>query len=190
LHGDEVWSTDLILMDPCIVDYSVEIPTRCSFVIEFIIPKFFLKARHVSSGTPVIIRSSKLYLQPLVYMPIWWTAIAKAGWGKFFPISLDNGRSPYGYINQRLQIQFRARDDERCAARNMLSLQKKLWNNKFYYKAASCWLLSKWNQTEIQLRKKFPTSYGIQFSKSNFHGHRFEPLDPIPNYLYTNSTHT
>jgi hypothetical protein len=31
----------LILMDPCIVDYSVEIPTRCSFVIEYIIPKFF-----------------------------------------------------------------------------------------------------------------------------------------------------
>jgi hypothetical protein len=27
-------------MDPCIVDYSVEIPTRCTFVIEFIIPKF------------------------------------------------------------------------------------------------------------------------------------------------------
>jgi hypothetical protein len=31
---------NLVLMDPCIVDYSVEIPTRCSFVIEFIIPKF------------------------------------------------------------------------------------------------------------------------------------------------------
>ena len=30
----------LILMDPCIVDYSVEIPTRYSFVIEFIIPIF------------------------------------------------------------------------------------------------------------------------------------------------------
>jgi len=28
-------------MDLCIVDYQVEIPTRCSFVIEFIIPKFF-----------------------------------------------------------------------------------------------------------------------------------------------------
>jgi len=27
-------------MDPCIVDDSVEIPTRFSFVIEFIIPKF------------------------------------------------------------------------------------------------------------------------------------------------------
>jgi len=39
------------------------------------------------------------------------------------PLSLDNGRSPHGYINQRLQIQFRAPDDEQCAARNMLSLQ-------------------------------------------------------------------
>jgi hypothetical protein len=31
----------LIFIDLCIVDDSVEIPTRCSFVIEFIIPKFF-----------------------------------------------------------------------------------------------------------------------------------------------------
>jgi hypothetical protein len=44
--------------------YSVEIPTRCSFVIEFIIPKL-LKAQHDSSSTLLIIRSSKLYLQPL-----------------------------------------------------------------------------------------------------------------------------
>jgi len=29
-----------------------------------------LKAQHVSSGTPLIIRSSKLYLQPLVYMHV------------------------------------------------------------------------------------------------------------------------
>jgi len=37
------------------------------------------------------------------------------------PLSnLDNGRSPHVYINQRLQIQFRAPDDERCAGRNML----------------------------------------------------------------------
>jgi hypothetical protein len=102
--------TLLILVDPCIVDYSVEIPTRSSFIIEFIIPKFFLKAQHISSGTPLIIRSSKLYLQPLVYMPIWWPVVAKAEW------------APYGHINQRLQIQFRASDNERCTARNMLSL--------------------------------------------------------------------
>jgi hypothetical protein len=67
-------------MDPCIVDDSVEIPTRRSFVIEFIIPKFI------------------------------------------FPLSLGNGRSPHGYTNQRLQVQFRAPDDEQCAVRNMLSL--------------------------------------------------------------------
>jgi hypothetical protein len=36
----ESTSLNLIFMDPCIVDYSVEIPTRCGFVIEFIIPKF------------------------------------------------------------------------------------------------------------------------------------------------------
>jgi len=40
-----------------------------------------------------------------------------------FPPSLDNNLSPHGYINQRLQIQFGAPDDERYAARNMLSLQ-------------------------------------------------------------------
>jgi len=40
------------------------------------------------------------------------------------PLSgLDKGRSPHVYINQRLQIQFRAPDDERCATRNMLSLR-------------------------------------------------------------------
>jgi hypothetical protein len=37
-------------------------------------------------------------------------------------LSLGNDRSPYEHKNQRLQIQFRAPDDERCAARNMLSL--------------------------------------------------------------------
>jgi hypothetical protein len=40
-----------------------------------------LKAQHVSSGILLIIRSSKLYLQHLVYIPIWWPAV-------------DNGRSP------------------------------------------------------------------------------------------------
>jgi len=42
--------------------------------------KVFLKAQHVLSDTPLIIRSCKLYMQPLVYMPIWWPAVAKAEW--------------------------------------------------------------------------------------------------------------
>jgi len=70
-----------------------------------------LKAQHVSSGTPFIIRSSKLYLQPLVL----YTHVVTGR----FPLSLGNDRS-HVYINQRLQIQFRAPDDERCAARNTL----------------------------------------------------------------------
>jgi hypothetical protein len=32
-----------------------------------------------------------------------------------FPLNLGNGQSPHGYINQRLQIQFRAPDDEQEA---------------------------------------------------------------------------
>jgi hypothetical protein len=56
-----------------------------------------------------------------------------------FPLSRDDGCSPHVYINQRLQIQFRAPDDERRAARNMLRLHKR-WNNKVYYKVASSWL--------------------------------------------------
>jgi hypothetical protein len=99
----------LILMDPCIVDYSVEITNKMQLCNRIYYFKGFLKAQHVSSGTPLIIRSSKLYLQPVVYMPIWWPAVG-------------NGRSPYSHINQRLQIQFKAPDDERCAARNILSL--------------------------------------------------------------------
>ena len=43
--------------------------------------------------------------------------------GTQLPLRLDNGRSPHAYVNLRLQIQFRAPDDERYAARNMLSLE-------------------------------------------------------------------
>ena len=96
--------------------------------------KVFLKARHVSSGTPIIIRSSKLYLQPLIYMSMWWPAV----------VILDNGRSPHAYVNQRLQIHLellmmRVMPLETCWAFN------ERWNNKFYYKVASCWLfLQSW----------------------------------------------
>jgi hypothetical protein len=39
-------------MDPCIVDYSVEIPTRCSFVIEFIIPEFIERLNMFRAAQP------------------------------------------------------------------------------------------------------------------------------------------
>ena len=65
----------LIFMDPCIVDDSVEIPTRCSFVIDLLFQSL-LNAQHVSGGTQLIIRSSKMCLQSLVYIPMWWPAVA------------------------------------------------------------------------------------------------------------------
>jgi len=95
----------LILMDPCIVDDSVEISTRCSFVIEFIIRKFIERS---TSGALNCVCS------------LWF--IYTYG-DQSLPLSLGDGRSPHVYINQRLQMQFRAPDDERYAARNMLNLQ-------------------------------------------------------------------
>ena len=87
-----------------------------------------MKAQHVSSGTPLIIRSSKLYLQPLVHIPMWWPAV----------VSLDNGRSPHGYINQRLQIQFRVLMMSGVPLETCWAFSK-LWNNKFYYKTVYFW---------------------------------------------------
>jgi hypothetical protein len=101
-------------MDPCIVDDSVEIPTRCSFVIEFIIPKFIEGStcfeRHTAhqSGTLNCVCS------------LWF--IYPCGDQLLPRLSLGNSWSPREYINQRLQTQFRAPDDERCAAQNMLNL--------------------------------------------------------------------
>jgi len=65
-----------------------------------------MKVQHVSRDTPLITRSSKLYLQPLVYIPMWWPAVVKAEWEK------------------RTQTS---------------GLTIKFGNNKFYYKAESCW---------------------------------------------------
>ena len=113
----------LILMDSCIVDYWVEIPTRCSFVIEFIIPTFFwrlnmFRTAHRSSSGALNCICSLWFICP------YGDRLLPRLNGHECPLNLGNGRSPYGHINQRLQIQFRAPDDERCAARNMLSLQK------------------------------------------------------------------
>jgi len=74
----------------------------------------FRAAYRSSSGAPN-------YLQPLIYIHMWWPAVVK--FECYFPLKLDNGRSAHVYVNQRLQIQFGGLDDERYAARNMLSFQ-------------------------------------------------------------------
>jgi hypothetical protein len=111
-------------MDQCIIDYSSEIPTRCSFVIEFIIPKFIEGSscfeRHTAHHQELQteLAASGLYAHMV-------TDRCQGLVGNF-PVSFGNGRSPHVYVNQRLQMQSGAPDDERCAARNMVSLKKTL----------------------------------------------------------------
>jgi len=73
-------------------------------------------------------RAYQLQKQPLVYRRNVVVAVLLVVVGPLFAASglhthVVTGRSPHVYINPRLQTQFRAPDDERYAARNMLSLQ-------------------------------------------------------------------
>jgi hypothetical protein len=72
-------------MDLCIVDDSVEIPTRCSFVIEFIIPKF-IEGSACFERQPLIIRSSKLYFTASgLYTHVVTGRCLDNVWGKLVP---------------------------------------------------------------------------------------------------------
>jgi hypothetical protein len=60
---------------------SVEITKKMQLCNRIYYSKILLKAQHVSSGIPLIIRSSsKMYLQPLVYIHMLWPAVIQAGW--------------------------------------------------------------------------------------------------------------
>ena len=74
-----------------------------------------LKSQHVLSGIPLIISSSKLYLHPLVCIPMWWPAVVKS----------ETWLRPVTTCACKPQAAntVRAPDDERYAARNMLSCQ-------------------------------------------------------------------
>jgi len=66
---------------------------------------------------------------------MWWPAVVRSEW----ELRLGCGRSPHAYVNHRLQIELElmmmsGMSFETCWAFN------EQWNNKFYYKVASCWL--------------------------------------------------
>ena len=109
--------------------------------MEFIIPQYIKSStcveRYVAHH-----QEPQLYLKPLVYIRMWWSPVVWVGTGLVVtaPLRLDYGRSPHAYVNQRLQIQLGllVMSDiplETCWA------FKVLWNNKFRYQVASCWLL-------------------------------------------------
>jgi hypothetical protein len=56
-----------------------------------------------------------------------------------FPLRLDYGQSPNAYVNQRLQIQLELLMMSGMPLETYWAFKKR-WNNKFYYKVASCWL--------------------------------------------------
>ena len=85
-------------------------------VIEFIIPKFIEGStcfeRHTAHHQELQNCVCSLwFIYPCGDRPL---PRLSGKWIRF-PLSLDNVRSPHAYINQRLQIQFKAPDDERCA---------------------------------------------------------------------------
>jgi hypothetical protein len=55
------------------------------------------------------------------------------------PLRLDYGRSPHAYVNQRLQIHLELLMMSGVPLETCWAFNKR-WNNKFYYKVASCWL--------------------------------------------------
>jgi hypothetical protein len=64
-------------------------------------------------------------------------AVVKSEWE--FPLRLDYGRSPHEYVNQRLQIQLELLMTSGMPLETCWAFNER-WNNKFYYKVASCWL--------------------------------------------------
>jgi hypothetical protein len=54
-------------------------------------------------------------------------------------LRLDYGRSPHAYVSQRLQIQLELLITSGMPLETCWAFNER-WNNKFYYKVASCWL--------------------------------------------------
>jgi len=91
----------------------------------------FRAAYRSSSGALTVFASSGLHTHVVTgYSQVWVGTL---------PLRLDYSRSPHAYVNQRLQIQLEllmmsGMPLETCWAFN------ERWNNRFYYKVASCWL--------------------------------------------------
>jgi len=64
---------------------SVEITNKMQPCNRIYYSEVYWKAQHGSSGAPLIVRSSELYLQPLVFIHMWWPAVVQAEWENHFP---------------------------------------------------------------------------------------------------------
>ena len=92
----------------------------------------FRAAYRSSSGTLTVFAASGFHTHVV-------TGCSQVWVGTVFPLTLDCGRSPQAYVNQKLQMQLEllmmsGMPLETCWAFN------ERWSNKFYYKDASCCL--------------------------------------------------
>ena len=131
-----------MFMDPCTIIYMVEkSPTRCDRIVEFIIPMFFncptCFQRHTAHHQELKNCNCSLWF----YISLWLLAAVMAEWEFSFHSAMTAaGSQPQMYVKPEAAItvfellMIRAVLLETCWA------IKKLWNNKFYYTVASCWL--------------------------------------------------
>jgi len=140
----DVRNWDHLFESPCIITFkatcfnSIEsssgLPKNRSSVSTFTvhsgIPKAYnrwysqYKSTHVSQSSLWLVYfyiDCTTYYKPDCVCSLWF--INPCGDRPLSRLGSHPARSPHGYINQRLQTQFGASDDERYAARNMLRLQ-------------------------------------------------------------------
>jgi hypothetical protein len=94
---------------------------------------FWASHRSSSGALIIVFAAAGLYTHVVTgHSQVW------VGTGQF-PLRLDYGRSSHGYINQRLQIQLELLMMSSVPLESCWVFNER-WNNKFYYKVASCWL--------------------------------------------------
>ena len=112
----------------------------------------------------------QLYLQPVVYIRVWWPPVVKSEWEQF-PLRLGLRPFTTHVCKPEAANTVGAPDDERHTARNMLSFLMNKWNNKFRYQVASCWLfILSYTTMHGSMNIKLVTSvyYGV-IPSHNFH---------------------
>jgi len=92
----------------------------------------FRAAYRSSSGALIVFATSGLHTHVV-------TGPSQVWVGTEFPLRLDYGRSRHAYVNQRLQIQLELLMMSGIPLETCWALNER-WNNKFYFKLASCWL--------------------------------------------------
>jgi hypothetical protein len=120
----------------------------------------FLAAHRSSSGALTVFAASGLHTPVVTSRGQVWVGTSSHPElsGNQFPLRIDYCRSPYAYVNQRLQIQLELLMMSGLPLETCWGFNER-WNNKFYYKVASCWLFL----------LSHTTMHGSMYIKCNIH---------------------